>query len=128
MTQQKQTIIQAWNEAVERLDRDCRLDDDHIWHAVDDRSYAVSNYRPDYDEWFGDGFMNDPDNLRVIDALDDQLILLTERFAQNTIMNEFATIAGGIYDCTRSETRFHEFENAETRKAFTLFRAIKGYN
>lgn len=128
MTQQKQTIMQAWTKAVEQLDRDCRLDNDHIWHAVDDRSHVVSNYRPDYDEWFGDGFMNDPGNLRVVDALDDQLILLAERYAQNKIMNEFATTAGGIYDCIRSETNFHEFENAETQKAFTLFRAIKGYN
>lgn len=128
MTQQKQTIKQAWVEAIEQLDRDCRLDNDHIWHAVNDRRHVVSNYRPDYDVWFGDGFMDDPANFHVIDALDDQLILLAERFAQNTIMNEFAAIAGSIYGCIRSKTAFHEFSDAETQKAFTLFRAIKGYN
>lgn len=128
MTQQKQTIMQAWIKAIEQLDCDCRLDNDHIWHAVDDRSHVVANYRPDYDEWFGDGFMNDPGNLHVVDALDDQLIILAERFAQNTIMNEFAAIAGSIYGCIRSKTAFHEFANEETRRAFTLFRAIKGYN
>lgn len=128
MPQQKQTIMQAWNKAVEQMKQDRQRDGIHIWHAVQDRSYCVAEYRPDYDEWFGEGFMGNMDNLHLIDALDDQLILLAERFAQNTIMNEFAAIAGGIYDCVRSETAFHEFANEETRRAFTLFRAIKGYN
>lgn len=128
MTQQKQTIMQSWSKAIEQMQQDCQLDDDHIWHAVQDRSHVVSNYRPDYDEWFGEGFMGNMDNLHLIDALDDHFITLAERFAKNTIMNEFAAIAGGIYDCVRSETAFHEFANEETRRAFTLFRAIKGYN
>ena len=128
MTQQKQTIMRAWQQAVERIKRDCSVDDDHIWHAVQDRSHVVSNYRPDYDEWFGDGFMGVESTRAIVDALDDHLMTLMELTAKDEIMNEFIATANGIYDCVRSNNNNFEFADAETRKAFTLFRAIKGYN
>lgn len=128
MTQQKRTIIQAWNEAVEQIKRDCSVDDDHIWHAVQDRSHVVSIYRPDYDEWFGDGFMGVESTRPIVDALDDHLMTMMYLAAKDEIMNEFMTTAGGIYYCMRSNRNEYEFADAETRKAFELFRALKGYN
>lgn len=128
MTQQKQTIMQAWNKAVEQMKRDCSVDDDHIWHAVQDHSHVVSNYRPDYDEWFGDGFMGVESTRAIVDALDDHLMTMMYLAAKEEIMNEFMTTAGGIYYCARSNNNNYEFADAETRKAFELFRALKGYN
>ena len=128
MTQQKQTIMQAWQQAVERIKRDCSVDDDHIWHAVQDRSHVVSNYRPDYDEWFGEGFMDVESTRPIVDALDDHLMTMMYLAAKDEIMNEFMTTAGGIYYCMRSNNNNYEFANAETRKAFTLFCGLKGYN
>jgi hypothetical protein len=128
MTQQKQTIMQAWQQAVEKMKQDCQRGGTHIWHAVQDRSHVVSNYRPDYDEWFGDGFMDVESTRSIVDVLDDHLMTLMELAAKDEIMNEFMTTAGGIYYCMRRNHSEYEFANEETRRAFTLFRAIKGYN
>lgn len=128
MPQQKQTIMQAWNKAVEQIKRDCSVDDDHIWHAVQDRSHCVAKYRPDYDEWFGEGFMGVESTRHIVDALDDHLMTMLYLAAKDEIMNEFTTTAGGIYYCMRSNHSEYEFANEETRRAFELFRALKGYN
>ena len=128
MPQQKQTIMQAWNKAVEQMKQDCQRDGIHIWHAVQDRSHCVAEYRPDYDEWFGDGFMGVESTRPIVDALDDHLMTLMELVAKDEIMNEFTTTAGGIYYCMRSNHSEYEFANEETRRAFELFRALKGYN
>lgn len=128
MTEKKQTIMQAWQQAVERLDRDCRDTNDHIWNVVDDRSYVVAEYRPDYDEWFGEGFMGVESTRPIVDALDDHLMTMMYLAAKDKIMNEFIDTAKGIYSCDRSDNNNFEFADAETQKAFTLFRALKGYN
>ena len=128
MPQQKQTIMQAWNKAVEQMKQDCQRDGIHIWHAVQDRSHCVAEYRPDYDEWFGDGFMGIESTRAVVDALDDHLMTILYRAAKDKIMNEFINTAKGIYSCDRSDNNNYEFADAETQKAFTLFRALKGYN
>lgn len=64
----------------------------------------------------------------IVDALDDHLMTLMELTAKDEITNEFMTTAGGIYYCMRSNRNEYEFADAETRKAFELFRAFKGYN
>lgn len=129
MTEKKQTITQAWNEAVEQMKQDCQRDGTHIWHAVQDRSHCVAEYRPDYDEWFGDGFMGAESTLPIVDVLDDHLMTLMRLAAKDELMKEFEAIADDLYyNCARSNHNNYAFVYEETSHAFELFCALKGYN
>lgn len=131
MTTEKPTIIQAWREAYDDLKM--KFSKPSVLYAyLMDGSYSqvVSEYRPEYEQWFGVFYFDTRDAFsagRILDNLDNEMFTAFIAWAINDLQDEFEEAIKqadvGITDLSR---HYGNYTNQETHNAFTMWKIGRG--